>query len=147
MDQGNFAAGIVLVYKNEYFLLGKENNTWSGFSGGADVNESIEDCALREFNEETCNTFDLHISKANTIDRLMDCTPLKKSFYLYFIDYPELDLKINDKFIKNKSKENRICYLEKECIGWFHKSELKKLRYRRCFYKQFMEYLQKHLNV
>ena len=49
------AASIIVIDENDRILLGKrtDNNMW-GYSGGSvEIDEKVEDCAIRELEEET----------------------------------------------------------------------------------------------
>jgi hypothetical protein len=72
-EELNYAAGIipyVIDCEQEIsFLLGYENNKWSGFVGKYENcdNLNIINTAVREFNEETAYTFNDYIDILHTI--------------------------------------------------------------------------------
>ena len=49
------AASIICINENNEILLGKrtDNNLWGYFGGAVEIDEKVEDCAIREFYEET----------------------------------------------------------------------------------------------
>lgn len=128
-----FAAGIVpyIVLENKkYFLLGLErsNNLWSGFVGGSEPNETVEQTALREFNEETARIFEEYIPfiEAELIKTKpnMDITSTGKNVYIYFIEFPnESQEKIKD-FMDHCLEDP--CYNEKSILRFFTVDEIKK---------------------
>ncbi len=130
-----FAAGIlpyITIENKYYFLLGleKSNNLWSGFVGGSEKNETIEETALREFNEETACIFeeDLHTIKQQLIKTKpnTDITPSGKNVYIYFLEFPyETQEKIKD-FINNKASFEDSHYHEKSILRWFSWDEIRK---------------------
>jgi 8-oxo-dGTP pyrophosphatase MutT (NUDIX family) len=128
-----FAAGIVpyiILENKKYFLLGLErsNNLWSGFVGGSEPNETIEQTALREFNEETARIFEEYIpfieSELIKTKPTMDITSTGKNVYIYFIEFPnESQEKIKD-FMDHCLEDP--CYNEKSILRFFTVDEIKK---------------------
>lgn len=131
----SFAAGIVpymIIEKTYYFLLGLErsNHLWSGFVGGSEKNETIEQTALREFNEETGCIFEEYLpfieKKLNKKKPCMDVSGTGKNVYIYFLEFPE-ESQENIKFFMS-SKKNESCYHEKSVLRWFTLDEIQKQR-------------------
>jgi len=129
----SFAAGIVpyiLIEKEYYFLLGLEqsNCLWSGFVGGREKDETIQQTALREFNEETACIFQENLEWIQTqltqTQPKIDITSTGKNVYIYFIEFPvETQEKIKD-FINSKAFLNERCYKEKSILRWFTLHEI-----------------------
>ena len=138
----SLAAGIIPYVKlnnTVFYLLGKEISTdiWCGFVGNyKDMDISITNTAIREFNEETCFLYNDYIP---TISKLVNKTiPIivkksKKNIYIYFVEFParffnnsttynfnkiRYHLKIN-----NKNNENNE-YIEKYKLAWFSVNSL-----------------------
>lgn len=135
MGQFQFAAGIVpyiIVDKQVYFLLGleKSNNSWSGFVGSCENDESIMDTAIREFHEETAMIFENYTPFiTNQLERnppFMDKSGSGKNVYIYIVEFPvDCQEQIKD-FINNKAKLNEYYYHEKSIVRWFTKDEIEK---------------------
>ena len=114
MNNYSLAAGIIPYVKlnnTVFYLLGKEisTNIWCGFVGNyKDIDYSITNTAIREFNEETCFLYNDYIP---TITKLVHKTnPVivkksKKNIYIYLIEFPS-------RFFNNSTtyKFNKIRY-------------------------------------
>jgi len=129
----SFAAGIVpyiIIEKTYYFLLGLErsNHLWSGFVGGSEKKETIEQTALREFNEETGGIFEDYLpyveKELKNISPNMDISGTGKNVYIYFLEFPD---EIQE-HIKNFKFIDESCYHEKSILRWFTLDEIKKQR-------------------
>lgn len=132
------AGGIIPYIKklNEssiYFLLGYENNKWSGFVGKYEEcdNKNIINTAIREFNEETAELFqdNLDILKHKLIynDCLLIQTKTKnRDVYIYFVEMDEsvLDLDIQSKFLDKYNSMENTFFKEKTHIKWINDREL-----------------------
>jgi 8-oxo-dGTP pyrophosphatase MutT (NUDIX family) len=121
-----------------YILLGKENGSWSGFSGKQEVNETLKQTAFREFHEETSNTFiDMTMSylNENTLDIIVTKTPTGKEFSLYLINFNET-LRDVSSFRLNRTLSQLKCEKEKEDIRWVPLQDIqRKYKLRYCFFK------------
>ena len=108
-----FAAGIIpYTFKNNqiYYLLGLEasNNKWSGFVGGSEPGETVQQTAIREFNEETCMIF-----KAVPLilgEPVIETSSSGKTVYLYFVKIEFFDENVLNKFFE----ENKMIYKQRE---------------------------------
>ncbi len=119
------AAGIIPYNKNGElsFLLGleKHNGLWSGFVGGHEPSDlTIENTAIREFNEETTGVFGEYLPyiKQNLNFLVKDISPTKRNVYLYFVEFPKVEKRL--KYIPRKECQ------EKTNMRWFTLSEIKK---------------------
>ena len=125
-----FAAGIIPIKITDqiYFLLGLEtsNNKWSGFVGSSEPGETIQQTAIREFNEESCMIFkDIPI----TLDKfLVEKTSKGKNAYLYFVRFENLphEIILNKSLEQNKKIYTKREYQEKKKLHWFSLTEIKK---------------------
>jgi len=128
-----FAAGIIpytISNGEKFYLLGFENNKWSGFVGGSETDELPIDTAIREFNEETAtvfkNNFQFIYSNLLNSRPIVDKTSTGKTVYIWFIEFPNetLNWEINKIFFKNQKFHKKKEYLEKEMLMWFSKNKL-----------------------
>ena len=131
----SYAAGVIpytVMNNNFHFLLGMEtsNRKWSGFVGGAEPNETIEQTAIREFHEETAKLFERFdkfiqkqiASKTPVIEK----TATGRTVYLWFIKFPEYTLFMNlSPFHENKKILHQIQFNEKSTLRWFNLNEIK----------------------
>ena len=125
------AAGIVPYIKDSnniiHFLLGFENNKWSGFVGGyEDSDENIINTGIREFNEETAGIFENKLKYVrNEINShsavLIKGNTRNRKVYLWFVQFPfeifEESLELL--FSINRTKMDNIHFKEKSSIKWF----------------------------
>ena len=133
------AAGIIPYIKINgtiYFLLGFEKNKWSGFVGGKEINDAtIEDTALREFNEETAGVF---INNLNYIKNeitsnralLIPGNTKNRLVYLWFVKLPERVVNINVPylFLEKLKTVTENCYREKSKLDWFPIESINKIK-------------------
>jgi 8-oxo-dGTP pyrophosphatase MutT (NUDIX family) len=128
-----FAAGIVpyiTIENKKYFLVGleKSNNYWSGFVGKSEKNETIQETALREFNEETACIFqeDLEDIKKLLLNStpVMDISGTGKNVYIYFLEFPVESQEKIKYFINSKASIEDPCYHEKSILRWFSWDEI-----------------------
>ena len=115
-----------------YFLLGYEKNTWSGFIGGNDdIDKSILDTAIREFNEETAGIFleylDVIKEKLNKSILIKTKSPSNKNVYIFFLELNSnlLNYDISQIFLKSKKKQTDKHFKEKKNIKWFSYTDIK----------------------
>jgi hypothetical protein len=129
-----YSAGIipfsVNVDQEIVFLLGYENNKWSGFVGHSEKNENVVNTAIREFNEETAMIFSglsnyIRSKINNKLCYFYKDYSYKNNdpVYLWFVEIP-VDTNINSQFIKNKEVLNKPEFKEKEKLQWFLKSQI-----------------------
>jgi 8-oxo-dGTP pyrophosphatase MutT (NUDIX family) len=127
-----FAAGIIpYTFKDNqiYYLLGLEasNNKWSGFVGGSEPGETVQQTAIREFNEETCMIF-----KAVPLilgEPVIETSSTGKTVYLYFVKLETVlpdETVLNKFFDENKRIYKQREYHEKKKLQWFSLPSLKK---------------------
>ena len=131
----NPASGIIpyVKYNNEiYFLLGYENKKWSGFVGGFEESDkTIENTAIREFNEETAGIFtnQLVFIYENMLKNgiLFKTKTKNRDVYIWFVEIRSENYKyynVSERFQISKLNTTDKHFKEKEKIKWFNSKEV-----------------------
>jgi len=138
-EELNYAAGIIPYVidcdQEISFLLGYENNKWSGFVGKYENcdNLNIINTAVREFNEETAYTFNGYIDIIKNKIIHDDCFFIKtksmskrRIIYIYFVklDLLVLDTPFETIFLENLKNTELLACKEKSQIKWIKYREL-----------------------
>lgn len=138
-------AGILpIAIKNGvvHLLLGKETTSgrWSTFSGKQEEGEDFMATALREFHEETSNTFP-YVTKDFLTEFQRSCldsrTPTGKAIKLYLVDFSFCNQEqlSTENFTTNRRISTTDYEKEKTELRWVSLDEVTKLRLRYCFFK------------
>ena len=138
-------AGILpIVVKNNviHILLGKETTSgrWSTFSGKQEEGEDFTTTALREFHEETSNTFP-YVTKGFVAEFQRSClnsrTPTGKDIKLYLVDFSFCNQEqlSTENFATNRMESTTDYEKEKTELRWVSLDEVTKLQLRYCFFK------------
>lgn len=149
-------AGILpIVVKNNvvYLLLGKETTSgrWSTFSGKQEEGEDFTTTALREFHEETSNSFP-YVTKDFVIEFQRSClrsrTPTGKDIQLYLVDFSFCNKEqlSTENFETNRKNSTTDYEKEKTELRWVSLGEVTKLRLRYCFFKDLPKII-KEINL
>jgi len=125
-----FRSGVIpfsLVNNKLVFLFGidKKYNEYTDFGGRSEENESKKQCALREFNEETCYLFKSDIS-LDKIQNSYIISDFKNTMYFIYLD---------EKWYYNKYinvlfsiKQAKLChrkYNEISSLAWIKQEDFK----------------------
>ena len=143
-EMTNNAGILPIVIKNNvvHLLLGKETTSgrWSTFSGKQEEGEDFVTTALREFHEETANTFP-YVTKDFVTEFQRSCldsrTPTGKAIKLYLVDFSfcnQTQLS-TENFAANRRGSITEYEKEKTELRWVTLGEVTKLRLRYCFFK------------
>jgi len=133
------AAGVLPYHRTHGFLLGREtsNKLWADFGGQCEPGESAEECAAREFSEETMG---IVLSRQEVARRLADAPYHQRSaaYRMYLLELPYCE-KLVPAFKKRYRQLSRLgvdpSYLEKDQARWFTEAQLR--RYRRQLRPEF----------
>jgi len=134
-----YAAGVIPYVKNKSneisFLLGYENDKWSGFIGKYEEtidNNNIINTAMREFNEETANVFDYHLEnirkKIVFSDSILVIANTKtRIVYIYFVRLDESLMKVpfEQMFQENIKEYSNQYFKEKSKIEWINHNDFR----------------------
>ena len=148
------SAGAILftIYNNQiHIVLGMEKNDWFPFKGTANIDESLENAAIREIFEETCGLV--------ILDNIyLSCKYTTKRKY-YYIGLVFVDITILNRFYINKKKyenknnfEDNYRFLEKTDIKLFNINKIDLYNFHNItqipidFYKNFLTQLQKKID-
>lgn len=106
-DNSSIICGVIAISKNEKLLLvrGRKTGKWSLPKGHKEYHETLEECAKREFMEETGITI-------NEFSRRNDIAKLRVGTYYFYEPESEIQLKPDD--------DSEITE-----AGWFSLSELR----------------------
>lgn len=149
-NNGTCRAGVIpyTIKDNRlYFLLGIDRRTreLTDFGGGAKLDESMSEAALRELHEESCEIFNGYL----TVEQLKD-SPLvmnsTKTAVIYFAKVDPLWLMCAEqKFQENQRKLNDISkYNELISIKWVEEQYFKAIAFNRrnqCMWRRIQNIL------
>lgn len=134
------AAGVLLYNRNHGFLLGREtsNRMFGAFAGAREKDETIVECASREFYEETMGLImDMETSRRILRDTKYYEVPIEHGhfFRLYLLEIP-YNKDIISEFKKRYTQLKRLNmsgeFLEKDEAKWVNMTKLLKAIDEKC---------------
>ena len=147
------SAGILPVHVDPvtrecHVLLGLERHSgWSAFSGKSEHGETDEQAAMREFKEESCETFHEHMVRwwfdANRIHKHESSTRKGRRMVLYVVRFDCDNIhRTSEVFERRREREHRECMLEKTHVCWFPLDRVQHVKLRGCFERDWPELME-----